>query len=58
LSEGYPMWWVRFRGVRVGPSHYGHLGLAEWQLNVDSVLMLRPVQQSDCAGWRPIAFPF
>ncbi len=57
LSEGYSMWWVRFLGVRVGPYHYGHLGVADWRLSVDSILELRPVRKSDCGGWRPRPFP-
>jgi hypothetical protein len=52
-APGYPMWWVRFLAARSGPSHYGHLGVSEYLLRVDSILEVRRPRRSDCDGWRP-----
>jgi hypothetical protein len=45
----YPRYFVGFRGRMVGPYHYGHMGVADFELTVDSVLFVRPPRQSDCA---------
>jgi len=52
-APGYPMWWVRVLGTRIGPSHYGHLGVSEYLLRVDSILEVRKPRRTDCGGWRP-----
>jgi hypothetical protein len=45
----YPRYFVGFRGRMIGPYHYGHMGVADFELTVDSVLFVRPPRQSDCA---------
>jgi hypothetical protein len=44
----YPRYFVRFRGRLVGPYSYGHLGVADYELTVDSVAFVRLASVRDC----------
>lgn len=44
----YPTYFVSFRGRLLGPGIYGHLGVADYLLTVDSVLFVRPPSKKDC----------
>jgi hypothetical protein len=44
----YPRYFVGFRGQMIGPYHYGHMGVADFELTVDSILFARSPTQSDC----------
>lgn len=46
---------LRVRGRLAGPWVYGHIGLAEYQLTVDSVRFARPLAEgaADCTGAAP-----
>lgn len=44
----YPRYFVTFRGQLRGPYRYGHLGAAEYQLTVDSIVRVRLATRHDC----------
>jgi hypothetical protein len=46
----YPRYFVGFRGRMIGPYHYGHMGVADYELLVDSVLFVRSPRETDCPG--------
>ena len=37
-----------FRGTLIGPFAYGHFGMSDYQLTVDSVLFARLPSRNDC----------
>jgi len=47
-SGGYVSY-VEWSGTVTGPDHYGHLGVAEWRIDVDSIIAMRAVSRRDCA---------
>jgi hypothetical protein len=44
----YPRYFVGFRGRMIGPYHYGHMGVSDYELTVDSVLFVRLPGETDC----------
>ena len=44
----YPTFFVRWRGTVRGPWHFGHLGVSDYQIVVDSILMVRLPSRTDC----------
>jgi hypothetical protein len=46
----YPRYFVHFRGRLVGPYSYGHLGVSDYELTVDSVVFVRLASPRDCEG--------
>jgi hypothetical protein len=47
-EDGYPRYFVRWRGTVVGPGRYGHMGVSAFEIRVDSVLELRAPKPGDC----------
>lgn len=47
-SYGNPRYYVRWRGMVIGPGHYGHMGVSAFELAVDTVFELRPPARHDC----------
>jgi hypothetical protein len=47
-----PRFYVRWRGTVVGPDHYGHMGVAPFEIQVDSVAILRAPRDNDCRPLR------
>jgi len=47
-SQGYPHFYVRWRGTITGPGHYGHMNASAFDLTVDRVLELRAPSARDC----------
>jgi hypothetical protein len=45
---GNSRYYVRWRATVVGPGRYGHMGIAPFEIRVDSVLELRAPMKSDC----------
>lgn len=53
-KRAYPPWnyrqyYIRFAGVITGPGSYGHLGVAGFAAEIDSILVVRTPSDSDCA---------
>jgi hypothetical protein len=44
----YPTVYVRWTGTLTGPSSYGHMGVATYELLVDRLLEVRHTRPSDC----------
>ena len=44
----YPRYFMRLRGRLVGPYSYGHLGVSEYELTVDSIAFVRLASSHDC----------
>lgn len=44
----YHEWFVEWRGRFVGPDRYGHLGVSEYQAEVDSIVSMRKPRRRDC----------
>ena len=47
-DQYYPRYFVRFRGRLVGPYSYGHLGVSDYELTVDSIAFVRLAASRDC----------
>lgn len=47
-SDGNATYFVIWRGVLKGPGKYGHMGVSEYSMVVDSVLSVQPRGPSDC----------
>jgi len=47
-SFGLRTYFVRWRGTRVGPGYFGHLGGGEYQLTVTDVREMRAQRPGDC----------
>ena len=45
---GYPRYFVRWRGTVTGPDRYGHMGLADFEIEVDKILEIRAPGPNDC----------
>lgn len=45
-------YYVEWRGTVVGPGNYGHMGISAFEFRVDSVLVVRAAQSSDCSQRR------
>lgn len=54
LSDGSPngsggyVSYVEWTGTITGPSHYGHMGISDWAMRVDSVIVMRNPSRKDC----------
>jgi hypothetical protein len=46
--------WVRWRGHRLGPGAYGHLGQYRYAFEVTEILEMRQLPDSACAWARPV----
>jgi len=46
--DGYPRYYVRWRGAIVGPGRYGHMGVSSFRIDVDSVFEIRAPSKRDC----------
>jgi len=44
----YPTYFVRWQGTLRGPWRYGHMGVSNYELTVDSILSVRRPGRSDC----------
>lgn len=53
-SGRYPRWYVEWRGTLTGPGRFGHMGVASYELTVDTVTVVRAVVPPDC---HPLAQP-
>ena len=51
-SYGNPTYFVVWRGVLKGPGTYGHMGVSEFSMEVDSVIAVRARGPSDCRTHR------
>jgi hypothetical protein len=49
VLKGYDAYFLRVRGVLEGPGHYGHMGVANFLLTVDTVLSIDTSGKNDCA---------
>ena len=49
---GNPTYYVQWSGTVVGPGHYGHMGISPFELQVDSVHVLRAPRRGDCPAIR------
>ena len=47
-AHDVPHYFVGFRGTLIGPFAYGHFGMSDYQLTVDSVLFARLPSRNDC----------
>jgi hypothetical protein len=47
-GEYYQRLFVRWIGTLRGPYHYGHFGIADYLLSVDSILVVRRPSRRDC----------
>jgi len=47
--SGNVRFFVRWRGTMTGPGHYGHMGIAPFVIQVDSVLEARTPSPADCS---------
>jgi hypothetical protein len=47
-SRGYTEHYVRWRGTVVGPARYGHLGVSDFEIDVDRILEIRAPRPDDC----------
>jgi len=47
-SDGNATYFVTWRGVLKGPGTYGHMGVSEFSMVVDSVISVHPGGPSDC----------
>lgn len=43
-----PTYFVRWRGTLRGPWQYGHMGVSDYEIIVDSILTVRRPRRSDC----------
>lgn len=41
--------YVEWTGTITGPGHYGHMGVSEWRIDVDSVIAMRAISPRDCS---------
>ena len=49
-ADTVPQYFVGFEGRLVGPFSYGHFGMSQYQLTVDSVLFARRPSGRDCGS--------
>lgn len=45
---GFRRWYIEWRGTIRGPDRYGHMSVAEYQAEIDTVLALRRPSRRDC----------
>jgi hypothetical protein len=50
LDQYYPEVFVRVEGELVGPWHYGHLGVSDYQLTVSRMLNVAKASKKRCGG--------
>jgi hypothetical protein len=48
-DRGLAVYYVQWRGTLSGPGSYGHMGVAEYAFQVDSILEMRAPGAGDCA---------
>lgn len=50
---GSPRYFVVWSGTLKGPGMYGHMGVSEFEMLVDHIVLVRIPREGDCNGTRP-----